>query len=161
MYEFLGQRYPASSLKDQSLVKRKHDKASDINIPSRKVRIIVCLAMFLNILSRLITRWVTSNALIIGVLVDPNIVEAQDSRHIIDDALVLRREVVRHTHIHNQRHGLEWDHALPDIAVGSDGTCVQCPGLFSADEPGHVAFCTWCVLEGVGLVFGAVVPPVV
>ena len=117
--------------------------------------------MLLNILSRLITRRVTSNALIIGVLVDPNVVEAQDSRHIIDDALVLRRKVVRHTHIHNQRQGLEWDHALPDIAIGADGAGIQCPGLFSADEPGHIAFCAGCVLKGVGLVFSAVVPAVV
>lgn len=143
------------------LVKRNQDKTSVINIPSRKVPIIVCLAMFLNILSGLITRRVTSNTLIIGVLVDADIVEAQDGRHEIDDALILRREVIRHTHIHDQGHGLERDRALPDIAVGSDGASVQCPGLFGADEPRHLALCTWCVLEGVGLVFGAVEPAVV
>lgn len=146
----------------QLLVKRKQeDKTTMINIPSRKVDIIVCLAMFLNILSCLITRWVTSNALIVRVLVDADIVEAQDSRHVINDAFILRCEVIRHTHIHDQCQRLEWDGALSDIAVRSDGASVQCPGLFGADEPGHVAFFTWCVLEGVGLEFGAIVPAMV
>lgn len=117
--------------------------------------------MFLNILSRLIPRRVTGNALIIGVLIDPDVVEAQDGGHKINDALVLRREVIRHTHVHDQRHGFEWDHALPDIAVGSDGASVQCPGFLGADEPSHLSFCAGYVLEGVGLEFGAVVPAVI
>jgi hypothetical protein len=117
--------------------------------------------MLLDILSRLITRRVTSNALIIRILIDTDIVEAQVGRHVFMDALILRRKVIRHTHVHDYSHGFQRDHALSNVAVWSDGAGVECPGLFIADEPGYVAFITGGVFGGVGLVFRSVVPAVV
>lgn len=114
--------------------------------------------MRLDIPRRLITGRVTGNTGIIRILVDAHIVKAQVSRHVFANRLVLWRKVVRHAQVHDHRHGLEGDHALADVTVGADGAPVQCPGFVGANEPGHFALCAGGVLEGVDLVFAAVVP---
>lgn len=114
--------------------------------------------MRLDIPRGLITGRVTGNTGIIRVLVDAHIVKAQVRGHVFADRLVLGREVVRHAQVHDHGHGLERDHALANVAVGADGAPVQCPSFVSANEPGHVALCAGRVLEGVGLIFAAVVP---
>ena len=117
--------------------------------------------MFLNVLGCLPTRRVTGDTLIIWVLIDTNVVESQQSGHVFPDAGILRSEVVRHTHVHDQTHWLEGNHALSDIAVGTDGAAIEGPCLLRADEPCDLAFGSGGVLERVGLVLRAIVPAVV
>lgn len=128
------------------------------NTPTSQVMIIKRPPMLIDIVGRLVTRRVTGDTDRIGVLVDPDIVEPQVRGHILADGVVLRREVVRHSQVHDQGHGLERDHALADVAVGSHCASVERPGLVRADEPGDVASGAGGVLEGEDLVFGSVVP---
>lgn len=130
-----------------------------MDLPVSQVMIIVRLGMLLNIISRLIARRVTGDADIVRILIDPDIIKLQIGRHVLADGVILRGKVVRHSQVHDQGHGLEWDHALTDVAVRSDGAVVEGPGFVSADEPGHLPCCTGGVFEGVDLVFRAVVPP--
>lgn len=114
--------------------------------------------MLIDIVGCLIARRVTSNTNLIRILVNADVVEPQIRRHVLADSVILRGKVIRHAQVHDHGHGLERDHALADVAVGSDGAAVEGPGFVGADEPGHVTSSAGGVFEGVDLVFAAVVP---
>lgn len=80
--------------------------------------------MIPDIRGRLVARRVTGDALVVRVLVDADVVDAQERGHVLVDTGVLRSEVVGHTQVHHHGHGLERDHALPDVAVRPDGAAV-------------------------------------
>lgn len=123
--------------------------------------IIIRLPMRLDITRSLKPRRITRHANLIRILVDTDIIKPQIRRHILVDTLVLRRKVICHTQVHDHTHRLEWDHALTDVAIGSDCAAIESPGFVGTDEPGHVSCGAGGVFKGEDLVLRAVVPAAV
>ena len=118
--------------------------------------------MTFDILCRLPSFRVTSNAPFVWILVDTNVIEAHSCRkQRRESRKVDSREATRHTKVHDKGHGLDGDEALSDVSIGAEGSSVDLPGLFVADKPGDFAFCSRDVFECVDLVFLAIIPIVI
>lgn len=117
--------------------------------------------MLRNVFGRLIARRVASDTDVVRILVNPNIIEPHDARHIVSDRVIDGREVVGHAQVHDDGHRLKRNHALTNITIRANSSSIQGPGFVGPDKPGDVSFSAGGIFKGIDLVLGAVVPLIV
>lgn len=156
MNEFFGQGYPVPFLCN---CESSSNLTTQFNLPVGQVGICEWLRMPVNVRRGGIPLRIARHDLVVLGLVYTNVVNSHDSRQIFGNlGKINGSETVRHAEIGDDGHGLFWNNASANIAVGSSRRGLESPGLVLANVPGDEAGFACLVLERVRLVLLAIVP---
>lgn len=131
-------------------------------LPMGVVWIRISFHVVLDVVGCWVTRGIASHALLIRVLVDPDVVESQLGRHQgLKTGEVDVREALSHTKIHHNGHWLRRNRSLPNVPVRTKRTRIQLPNGLIRHIPYNVTSLSGRVVKVVLLVPFPIVPGVI
>lgn len=132
-----------------------------VHLPSRLVKVLIRKRVVGDVLRGLIAWGIAGDINIIGVLINPDVIEAHVARHKLFYPVIYRSETVCHSQVHDYGQWLHWNRSLADVCIRAYCSSVKRPCFVLADEPSDISSRTRCVLERIGLVFFPIIPFVI